>query len=114
MIDTLRQDLVHAARSLSRRPLVSAVATLSLALGVGVNTAMFSILDRVLLAALPVPSPEELVALSSPGPRPGNSSSNDTGDARAPCRPGAPRPSIRWPHCAKTDPVDVGAGFSRP
>ena len=82
MTDTLWQDLRHAGRSLRRRPLVTAVAVFSLALGVGVNTAMFSVLNRVLLAALPVPSPEELVTLSSPGPRPGNASTNDTGDVQ--------------------------------
>ena len=82
MLDTLRQDLRHAARSLRRRPLVSAVAILSLALGVGVNTAMFSVLDRVVLATLPVPSPEALVTVSSPGPRPGNVSTNDSGDVQ--------------------------------
>ena len=65
MNDTLWQDLRHAGRSLRRRPLVTAVAVFSLALGVGVNTAMFSVLNRVLLAALPVPSPKELVALST-------------------------------------------------
>jgi predicted permease len=79
MIDTLWQDLRHAARSLRHRPLVTAVAVVSLALGVGVNTAMFSILNRVLLERLAVPSPEALVTLSSPGPRPGNVSTNDSG-----------------------------------
>ena len=82
MLDTLRQDLRHAARSLRRRPLVSAVAILSLALGVGVNTAMFSVFDRLLLAQLPVPSPDRLVAITSPGPRAGNVSTNDSGDVQ--------------------------------
>ena len=81
MTDTLWQDLRHAARSLRRRPLVTGVAVLSLALGVGVNTAMFSVLNRVLLDRLPVPSPDALVTLSSPGPRAGNVSTNDSGSA---------------------------------
>jgi predicted permease len=82
MIDALWQDVRHAARSLRRRPLVTVVATLSLALGVGVNTAMFSIFNRVLLERLPVPSPDALVTLSSPGPRAGNVSTNDSGGAQ--------------------------------
>ena len=78
MLDTLWQDVRYAARSLRRRPLVTAVAVLSLALGVGVNTAMFSVFDRVLLARLSVPSPDALVKVSSPGPRSGNVSTNDS------------------------------------
>ena len=81
MFDTLMQDVRYAARSLARRPLVTAVAVLSLALGVGVNTAIFSVFDRVLLERLPVPAPNEIVNLSSPGPRTGNTSTNDSGDA---------------------------------
>jgi predicted permease len=81
MIDTFAQDLRHAARSLRRRPLLTAVAVLSLALGVGVNTAMFSVFNRVLLEQLPVPSPDALVTLSSPGPHPGNVATNDSGGA---------------------------------
>jgi len=81
MFDTLWQDVRYAARSLARRPLVTAVAVLSLALGVGVNTAIFSVFDRVLLERLPVPAPDEIVNLSSPGPRTGNTSTNDSGEA---------------------------------
>ena len=79
MLDTLLQDVRYATRSLRRRPLITAVAVLSLALGVGVNTAMFSVFNRVLLARLSVPSPDALVTLSSPGPRSGNVSTNDSG-----------------------------------
>ena len=79
MLDTLVQELRHAARSLAHRPLVSAVAIVSLALGVGVNTAMFSVLNHVLLERLPVPSPDALVKLSSPGPRAGDWSTNISG-----------------------------------
>ena len=71
MIDTLLQDVRHAVRFLAKRPLVTAVAVLSLALGIGVNTAIFSVFDRLLLSRLPVPAPEELVNLTSPGPHPG-------------------------------------------
>ncbi len=81
MLDTLVQDLRHAGRLLTRRPLVTGVATLSLALGIGVNTAIFSVFNRLLLQSLPVPAPEELVNVSSPGPHPGNTSTGDAGKA---------------------------------
>ena len=80
MLDALLQDVRYATRSLRRRPLITAVAVLSLALGVGVNTAMFSVFNRVLLARLSVPSPDALVTLSSPGPR-SAVSTNDSGSA---------------------------------
>ena len=83
MLDTLLQDIRHAVRFLGRRPLVTAVAVVSLALGIGVNTAIFSVFDRLLLSRLPVPAPEELVNLTSPGPHPGNTSTGSAGTAPA-------------------------------
>ena len=56
------QDLRYAIRSLTRRPLVTSVAVLSLALGIGVNSAIFSLFDRLILRRLPVPSPHEIVS----------------------------------------------------
>ena len=73
------QDLRYAFRSLAGRPLLTAVAVLSLALGIGVNTAIFSVFDRLLLRRLPVTRPGEIVVVASPGPRPGNNSSGDGG-----------------------------------
>ena len=64
------QDFRYAIRSLTRRPLVTSVAVLSLALGIGVNSAIFSLFDRLILRRLPVPSPDEIVLVTSPGPRP--------------------------------------------
>ena len=64
-------DLKFALRSLRKCPGFTLVVVLTLALGVGVNTAVFSLFDQVLLRALPVPEPQGLVDLSAPGPKPG-------------------------------------------
>ncbi|HEY6344443.1 MAG TPA: ABC transporter permease [Bryobacteraceae bacterium] len=56
-----------ALRSLSKAPLLSVVVVMSLGLGIGVNTAIFSLLHQVVLSALPIPHPEQLMLLSSPG-----------------------------------------------
>ncbi len=58
------QDLRDALRALKATPVISAVAILSLALGVGANTAIFSLVDSVLLKSLPVREPERLVYLT--------------------------------------------------
>ena len=63
MLDALWQDLRYAIRSLSQRPLVTAVAVASLALGLGVNTAIFSLFDSLLLSRLPVPASNELAKI---------------------------------------------------
>ena len=56
-------ELVFTFRTLRRSPMFTAVAVLSLALGIGANTAIFSLLDQVVLRSLPVRDPERLVAL---------------------------------------------------
>jgi predicted permease len=60
-------DLRLAFRGLRRSPLFSTVAILSLALGIGANTAIFSLIDQVLLRKLPVTNPDELVMLYQQG-----------------------------------------------
>ncbi|HET9012330.1 MAG TPA: ABC transporter permease, partial [Gemmatimonadaceae bacterium] len=83
MADALWQDLRYAIRSLRQRPLVSAVAIASLSLGLGVNTAIFSMFDSLLLSRLPVPAPGELVNVLSPGPKPGSRSASRSGRVEA-------------------------------
>ena len=58
------RDLVLAARSLARRPAFSIVALVTLALGIGANTAVFSVVNSVVLNPLPYRNPERVVALS--------------------------------------------------
>jgi putative ABC transport system permease protein len=67
-METLMRDFRHSIRALVRNPGFSVVAILTLAIGIGANTAMFSLTDQVLLRSLPVENPKELVVLSSPGP----------------------------------------------
>jgi len=62
-LDILRQDLRYTARALRRTPGFAATAVLVVALGVGANTAAFSLADQVLLRPLPFPHPEQLVKL---------------------------------------------------
>lgn len=64
---------------LVREPLFTLIAIVSLALGIGANTAVFSLFDQVLLRALPVQNPGDLVYFYSPGPRYGNVSGDEDG-----------------------------------
>jgi predicted permease len=68
-----------ATRALLKSPFVTSVTALSLALGIGANSAIFSFFDQLLLRALPVEAPERLVNLTAPGPNPGSQSCNQAG-----------------------------------
>ena len=67
-MDTLRHDLVHAFRSLRKSPAYAAVTILTLALGIGANSAIFSVINGVLLKPLPYPEPERLLFITSQFP----------------------------------------------
>jgi predicted permease len=64
LLDDLARDVRHGARALGRGPAFTIVAVLTLALGIGANTAIFSVVDAVLLRRLPVDHPERLVLFS--------------------------------------------------
>jgi predicted permease len=64
---SLAQDLRFAARGLAKAPGFTAIAVLSLGLGIGANTAIFTLLDQVLLRRLPVKQPEQLALLTMVG-----------------------------------------------
>ena len=68
-LHVIRQDLRHAVRIFAANPGFVAVAVLSLALGIGANTAIFSLLNSVLMSRLPVRNPHELIMLTNPGSR---------------------------------------------
>ncbi len=73
------QDLRYAVRGLLRRPLFALVAVLSLALGIGLNTAIYSLFHQAVLRPLPVAAPGQLVNLSAPGLKQGSTSNNSAG-----------------------------------
>src|SRR5260370_10880873 len=70
-VETLWQDLCFAARMLRKNPGFAAVAILTLALGIGANTAIFSLVDTFLLRVLPVKDPQQLVFIRATLPKGG-------------------------------------------
>jgi predicted permease len=72
-LDRLAQDVRYGVRTLAKNPGFTLVAMATLALGIGANTAMFSLLDQVVLRLLPVRHPEQLVIVREAGNHYGNS-----------------------------------------
>ena len=71
LLDTLLQDLRYALRTFLRNPGFTSVVVLTLALGIGANTAIFSLMNAVLLQSLPVRNPSELVVVQYTDPQSG-------------------------------------------
>ncbi len=67
-LDTLSRDVRYGLRALRHNPIFTAVALLTIAIGIGANTAVFSVVNSVLLNPLPYPNPEQLVALRQVAP----------------------------------------------
>src|SRR5688572_14868264 len=74
-------NLRLALRMLFRTPALTAIAILSLAIGIGANAAIFSLYNQMLMRPLPVADPYALVNLGAPGPKHGSQSSNNAGSS---------------------------------
>ena len=75
----LLNDVRFCLRGFARRPLFAVVVVATLAIGLSVNAAIFSIYHQVLLRELPVADPDELVNFFAPGPKEGNNSCSNIG-----------------------------------
>ena len=77
-MSTFIQDFKYAVRTIRRAPAFAFIVILTLGLGIGANTAIFSLMDQVMLRMLPVQDPGELVQLDGPGPFSGRSYNDRT------------------------------------
>src|SRR5688572_13595493 len=68
-VEKVVADVGYALRTLRRQKTFTTVAVLTLAFGIGVNVAIFSLAEQILLRPLPVPEPDRLVNLTDPGPK---------------------------------------------
>jgi len=64
-LNSLAQNLYYATRILIKKPVFTSVVILSLAVGIGLNTAIFTLIDKILLGSLPYPNPNRLISISS-------------------------------------------------
>ena len=77
-LDSLVRDLQYGVRTLAKNPAFTLIALATLALGIGANTAMFNLLDQVVLRLLPVRDPERVVIVRETGNHYGNSYGSNT------------------------------------
>jgi len=83
MLSNLLNDVRYSLRGFARRPGFAAVIVLTLAGGIAINVAIYSIFEQVLLRPLSVLEPERLVNLSSPGPKRGSTHCNEAGNCES-------------------------------
>src|SRR2546430_2290416 len=76
-LEQFASDLRYATRALRKSPGFSAVAVLTLALGIGANTSIFGLVNGILLVPLPFPNPERLVGITGTYPRGGKRQRNE-------------------------------------
>ena len=88
-----QRDLLYAGRLLRRSPVFAATALLSIALGIGASTAVFSLIDQVLLRRLPVSEPERLVYFNWKGSTMSSGYGYDYLNSYPLCREGGDRES---------------------
>src|SRR6266481_5061590 len=101
-LEQLGQDIHYGFRMLAKSPGFAAVAILTLALGIGANTAIFSLIDAVMLRSLPVENPSQLVLLKWGGRNsPNFRGYMSSGDCPMDLRPGAANPS----GCSFSEPM---------
>ena len=89
-LDTVWRDVRHAARALARSPAFTATAVLSLALGIGATTTIFSVVHAVVIDPFPYRSPDTLVSMAVVGPDGRGNWSSYTIDEFAETRSGRP------------------------